>query len=130
MVETICFPNGRIARPVWASPEALPDILLAALDVGSPRALVVVCGGAGGMSAQEIEAVRPLMVDGLARLAAREQIAVLDGGTESGVMALIGEGTTRHDLSAPPVGICPAAKVSWPGNPNPQAEAELKPHYS
>ncbi len=91
-VETLCFPNGRTARLVRVSPQTPPDTLLAALDPGAPRALVVLCGGAGGMSREEIEAVRPLLVDGLARLAAQERIAILDGGTNSGVMALVGEG--------------------------------------
>jgi hypothetical protein len=130
ITETIRFPNGRTARLVRVSPETPPDAWLAALDLGSPRALVVVCGGAGGMNVREIEAVRPLIVDGLARLAAREQIAVLDGGTNSGVMALIGEGAAHHGLTAPLIGVCPAAKVSWPENPNPQAEAELEPRHS
>ncbi|MGC8947325.1 MAG: hypothetical protein ACP5N6_14345 [Anaerolineae bacterium] len=129
-VETIRFPNGRAARVVRASPQVSPDALLAALDLGFPRALVVLCGGAGGMSQREIEAVRPLIVDGLARLAAQEQIAILDGGTNSGVMALVGEGAAHHGLTAPLIGVCPAAKVSWPGNPNPLAEAELEPHHS
>lgn len=129
-VETIHFPNGRTARLVRAAPQTPPEALLAALDLGAPRALVVLCGGARGMSRQEIEAVRPLIVDGLARLAAQERVAILDGGTNSGVMALIGAGAARYGLTAPLIGVCPAAKVSWPGNPNPRAEAELEPHHS
>lgn len=129
-VETIRFPNGRTARLVRASPQTPPDVLLTALDLGAPRALIILCGGAGEMREQEIEAVRPLLVEGLARLAAHEQMAILDGGTNSGVMAMIGEGAARYHLTAPLIGVCPAAKVSWPGNPNPLAQAELEPHHS
>ena len=82
------------------------------------------------MSDEEIRRVRPLLVDGVARLAAQRRIAILDGGTASGVMSLIGQGAARYDLSAPLIGVCPAAKVTWPGNPNPRAEAELEPHHS
>ncbi len=82
------------------------------------------------MSEDEINHIRPLFVDGLARLAAREHIAILDGGTNSGVMALTGEGVARYGLTVPLIGVCPVAKVSWPGNPNPYAEAELEPNHS
>lgn len=130
MIEILSFPNGRNARAVHVSDDADAAAILSALALGSPRALVVITGGAGGMSEEEINSVRPLFVDGLARLAAQQHITILDGGTNAGVMALTGEGAARHGLIAPLIGVCPAAKVSWPGNPNPAAEAELEPNHS
>ena len=128
--ETLCFPNGRNACAVRVFDDTQAAAILSALALGTPRALVVIAGGAGGMSDEEINRVRPLFVDGLARLAAQECVAILDGGTNSGVMSLIGEGVARHGLTAPLIGVCPAAVVSWPGNHNPNAEAELEPHHS
>jgi len=130
VVETIAFPNGRIARAVHAPEHVDVTAILSALDLGSPRALVVITSGAGGMNEDEINRVRPLFVDGLARLAAEEHIAILDGGTDAGVMALTGEGAARHRLTAPLIGVCPATRVAWPGNPNPNAEAQLEPNHS
>jgi hypothetical protein len=92
--------------------------------------LIVITGGAGGMSAEEAGRARPLFVEGLARLAAAERIAILDGGTNSGVMALAGEGAARHGLTAPLIGVCPRACVSWPGRWNPWAKAQLEPNHS
>jgi len=128
--EIIRFVNGRTAHVVRASHDTDVHEILSALSLGSPKALVVISGGAGGMSEDEINCVRPLFVDGLARLAAQERIAILDGGTSAGVMVLTGEGAARYGLTAPLIGVCPAAKVSWPGHPNPEAEAELEPHHS
>jgi hypothetical protein len=104
--------------------------LLSILQIGDPRALIVITGGAGGMSADEISRARPLFLEGLARVAAAESIAILDGGTNSGVMALAGEGAQQHGLSAPLIGVCPRACVGWPGHWNPWARAQLEPNHS
>lgn len=130
VVETIAFSNGHIASAVHAPENANATAILSALDLGSPRALVVITGGAGEMSEDEINRVRPLLVSGLARLTGEEHIAILDGGTNAGVMALIGEGVAAHRLTASLIGVCPAATVSWPGNPNPNAETQLEPNHS
>jgi len=130
VIDRIRFTSGKQARAVQAPQHADPKAILDALGLGSPRALIVISGGAGRMSEDEIVRLRPLFVDGLARLAAQERIAVLDGGTNAGVMALTGEGAARHGLTAPLIGVCPVAKVFWPGHPNPLAEAELEPHHS
>jgi hypothetical protein len=104
VVETIAFSNGHIARAVHAPENVDVSTILSALDLGSPRALAVITGGASGMSEDEINRVRPLLAGGLARLAAEEHIAILDGGTNAGVMALIGEGATAHRPTAPIIG--------------------------
>lgn len=122
------FPGGWNARVFFVqSPADLTDVLE---DLGSFRALLILCGGAGGMSNEDLHRVRPHLIEGLTPWVTRERIAILDGGTASGVMALVGEGAARYGISAPLIGVCPAAKVSWPGNPNPRAEAELEPHHS
>ena len=77
-------------------------------------ALVVIAGGAGGMSDEEINRVRPLFVDGLARLAAQECVAILDSGTNSGVMAFTGEGT--HLLGRRVASGRPASDFGWGGS--------------
>jgi hypothetical protein len=130
LVDTLRFPGGRQARAVRIFDHAEAAAILSALSLGSPQALVVISGGAGGMSQDEIRRVRPLFVDGLVRLAAQEHIAIFDGGTQAGVMALTGEGAARYGLTAPLIGVCPAAKVTWPSNPNPKAEVELEPNHS
>jgi len=104
--------------------------IVAALELGDPRALVIIIGGAGRMAEVQIQRVRPLFVEGLALLAAQERIAILDGGANTGVMALTGEGAATHGLTAPLIGVCPKARVSWPGRWNPWTKAELEPNHS
>jgi hypothetical protein len=130
VVQTLDFPDGRSARLVRVSDGCDAATILSALAFDLPRALVVITGGAGGMAEDEGNRIRPLFVDGLARLAVQERIAIIDGGTNAGVMVFTGEGAARYGLTAPLIGVCPTTNVSWPGNPNPRAEAELEPNHS
>jgi hypothetical protein len=67
--------------------------LAAALDrlgVRRGRPVLALVGGAGGMSAPETSRVRELLRD-LLPVLARRGAAVVDGGTDSGVMRVIGD---------------------------------------
>jgi len=127
---TIQFPGGSTAHIVNAQDDVGVDTLLSALAIEIPQALVVITGGAGGMGEEETESLRPLFVDGLAYLASQNRIAILDGGTDSGVMKLMGEGAAKYDLPGPLIGVCPATKVTWPEHTNPEAVTRLEPHHS
>jgi len=129
-IRDIRFPTGRTARAVQLRGVVDAATIASALQLGDPRALIVIIGGAGGMSEEETRRLRPLFVEGLAPLAAAERIAILDGGTNSGVMALAGQGASRQGLTALLIGVCPLACVSWPGRRNPRATAELEPNHS
>ncbi len=93
--------GGRRARAVRV--EAVADLAQAVheLDVGA-RAAIVVVGGASGMSAAEARRLRPLFSDVLAPLAQRLDVTVIDGGSDTGVMRLMGsargEGAWRFPL--------------------------------
>jgi hypothetical protein len=53
---------------------------------------------------------------------------VIDGGTQSGVMALMGEGLARANRSAPYIGVVPARAAV--GESGLTAESILEPHHS
>ncbi len=130
VVENINFPNGRTARMVRVSAETPPGVVLSSLGVKSPHALVILSGGADKMNPERMASVSPLLENGLVPLVVRGRMAILDGGTNSGVMALVGEAVARYGVTVPLIGVCPAGKVSWPSHHNPHAEAELEPYHT
>ena len=72
------------------------------LGVGGRPALVVV-GGASGLSEGDQRRLAPLFGDILAPLAERLRATVVDGGTDAGVMRLMGD--ARGDASFPLLGV-------------------------
>ncbi|MBL7063181.1 MAG: hypothetical protein ISS49_03090 [Anaerolineae bacterium] len=67
------------------------------------------------MSSAEVTRLRRLLAEGVACVAAEEGITIIDGGTQAGVMQMIGEGRAAARDCALLLGVCPAALVSWPG---------------
>jgi hypothetical protein len=107
-----------------------PD-LAARLGIEAPDALIMLVGGAGALSLDEFARVGTLMQDGVARAAAQTRAVVVDGGTQSGVMQLIGEGLAFIGPTAPLIGVAPEGVVAYPGGPGPDdGHTPLEPHHS
>lgn len=127
---TIIFPNGNRARAVQVSAGADGAALAAVLELPPPRAVLLLSGGASAIPSTGMDQLRYLLVEGVARLAAEEGITVIDGGTQAGVMRMMGEGWATAGADAPLIGVCPAALVSWPGGPTGSARVPLEPHHT
>ena len=72
---------------------ASTDEIAAALDSAGlrlDRAVIVLVGGAGIMGEKEFETVAQVLRDEVVPVAERRDAVVIDGGTDSGVMQLIG----------------------------------------
>jgi len=82
------------------------------------------------MPSTEMAELRALLVEGVVRVATEEGITVIDGGTQAGVMQMMGEGRAAVGGSAPLIGVCPAALVSWPGGPAGEDRVPLEPHHT
>ncbi len=129
-VWTLHFPQGGRARVVQLeSPEAA-ETILRALDLPRPRGLLLLHGGAAGLPEATRDRLRDLFFHGLAPLVAREGLAVLDGGTQAGVMQLMGEAMAAVRGHAPLIGVCPAAQVTWPQGPQDARRVPLEPHHT
>lgn len=74
------------------------------LEVGGRPALVVV-GGADGMSSGDLRRVDPVFRDVLAPFAERHGATVIDGGTDTGVMRLMGTARGEGGWRFPLVGV-------------------------
>lgn len=121
----IRFPDGHSATAVRIRPEDNPLTVLQSFDLGLPRSVIFVSGGAGGMSEEDRQRVYEMM-GAIAHFAEENNTIIIDGGTESGVMQMIGEVRHTHRLQFPLIGVSPLGKVSYPGYENPQSDAQLE----
>ena len=87
-------------------------------------------GGASGMSAEEVEVVRAAFEDVLAPTAERLQTVVIDGGTDAGVMRLMGQAREAASGTFRLVGVVVDALAAYgAGNAGPDARG-LEPHHT
>jgi hypothetical protein len=126
----LTFPNGRRATAVKVQhPEDLPEALR---GVGlQPRPTLVLVGGAGGLSATDLARLRPLFAEALVPLMQTLGGAVVDGGTDSGVMQLMGRARAEAAAEFPLVGVAAIGTVALPDAPGSGPEAApLEPHHT
>jgi hypothetical protein len=129
----ILFANGNRAWLV-AAPAGTPAAsVLKALGIEQPEALIMLVGGAAGLDA----ALRPHLVQlfnrGIAPAAAGIDALIIDGGTQAGTMAMMGQGVAEAGRNSILLGVAPAGKVTYPGGPTEgsiEDRAPLDPNHS
>jgi SLOG in TRPM, prokaryote len=120
----LTLPDGLAADAVLAYRfDALPDFLNR-LGLGKSPVLVV-AGGAGGMTDDDYGRLKPLFVDVLAPLAQSLGATVIDGGTDAGVMRWMGEARAEIGGTFPLVGVAAVGTVILPGRENAKPDAAL-----
>ncbi|MCB0173450.1 MAG: hypothetical protein KDI62_23200 [Anaerolineae bacterium] len=122
------FPNGRQALSVRVNPETDAGLIIDALRLPKCRRLLMLSGGASNMSAEKMSRLTTLFT-AIGRLIVQNGITVIDGGTESGVMKLMGEALGRAGRTkSPHIGVLPAyVTVADDGT---TAEDMLEPNHS
>jgi len=123
----ITFGSGRHARAVRARVDDSPASVARALNLSGPANVLLLSTGAGLMST----AARTRLVTLFNALGAAlegERVMVVDGGTNAGGMALMGQAFSRVGASVPHIGVLPAQAEVEPGGL--RAEAFLEPHHS
>src|SRR6185369_831855 len=131
--EEIQFANGNHAVAVKVDPTADPVDILAALEIGRPASVVLLIGGADELNPNLNPQIELLLRDGLLAAAAESDALILDGGTEAGLMALVGRVVAQSRRVTTLVGVAPAGKVTYPGAAeagSPGALAQLDPNHS
>jgi SLOG in TRPM, prokaryote len=130
---TIAFDNGNQAVVVTAGRDADAQSILKTLDIVQPQALIMVFGGAKGLDESRKARLAELFRNAIAPAVADASALVIDGGTESGVMAMMGEALARNGRESQLLGIAPAGKVTYPGHQsdaNIVDGAPLEPNHS
>jgi hypothetical protein len=131
-VLTLEFPNGNRAVAVQAQRGRPASELLAALEMTTPRPLLVLVGGADALQDNIRTRLAELLERGVVRAVSTTGAMVVDGGTAAGVMALMGEAAAEGPGRIPLLGVAPAGKVTYPGNAHAPAPdtAALEPNHS
>jgi hypothetical protein len=126
----INFKEGRTSTAILIESDHSVDEIISAFGLKTPSPCLFISGGAGNMSEEDIAKTREIMDKGVAKFASQHGITIVDGGTESGVMQMIGEARRNHGYSFPLIGVAPLGKVQYPGRRNLKSEAELDSNHS
>lgn len=116
MAIDIPFPGRDPARAVLAVPRRSAASLLAEVGLGAPQTIVLVIGGAESLDKAVEAPLTRLLELGVVSAAGLANAIVVDGGTESGVMAALGKAASESDATVQLVGFAPAGRVTWPGD--------------
>src|SRR5436190_12285973 len=111
---SITFENGNRAVVTTAPRDASAKTILDVLEIASPRAVILLFGGAAGLNDSRKAHLETLFADAVAPIAAELDALIIDGGTQSGVMAMIGEAVARSHATVQLLGIAPKGKITNP----------------
>jgi TRPM family ion channel len=104
---------------------------LASTGLRLDRPVIVLVGGAGTMSEQEFATGAQVLRDELVPIAEHRDAVVIDGGTDAGVMQLIGRARSASSGRFPLIGVAAEGTVLVPGASRPSPDAvELEPNHT
>jgi len=126
----LSFPNGSSARAVCVQAPGGLSTALEQLGLKQSRPVLVVVGGASHLNSSDYRHLMSLFTNLLAPLAEELGMTVIDGGTNAGVMRLMGQARAACQASFPLVGVAPLGKVYLPNQPPIPQTHELEPHHS
>lgn len=129
---TLTFEKGHVAQGVQIEDFADLDRALDVLSLCSPCPVLVIVGGASKLSDRDFSRLQSLFVQVLAPLAEALNMTVVDGGTDAGVMKLIGQARKSIKGTFPLVGVAPIGLANFSGNPCPLADdsSPLEPNHT
>ncbi len=128
---TLTFDNKSTAQVLKVQPGQDLTSALSTMNLTQRRPVLVVIGGASKISESDLVRLKHLFVEVLAPLAQELNLFVADGGTDAGVMGLIGN--ARHQINGtfPLIGVSPIGLVEFRDHPNPSPDAAtLEPHHT
>jgi hypothetical protein len=102
---------------------------LARIGVPSGIPVIVLIGGASGLTGEDAAAAQRVIRDAVVPVAADTGAAVVDGGTDSGVMRMVGEARAEARASFPLVGVV-AQQLLDPNDPRTPPRATAEPNHS
>jgi SLOG in TRPM, prokaryote len=121
--------NGPQYARVYQRGDLLTALRTLALSSGRP--VLVSVGGAGGMTPEHLDAMATLMRERIVPVLDRWGAAVVDGGTDAGVMQVIGQARNAAGASFPLIGVAATGTVTVSDAAGPAADAAaLEPHHT
>jgi SLOG in TRPM, prokaryote len=111
----INFSNGNRAQALVVPLGAQADDMASVLGIQAPRNVILITGGASTMDKESDNELFPLLMNGIVRPATALDALILDGGTQTGVMALIGLGVAQQQHRPTLLGVAADGMVLYPG---------------
>jgi hypothetical protein len=122
---------GTEVPAVYVEARANPRDVLGYLGLSTePRLSMFITGGASRMSDEDKALTRSLFEQAIAPFAQQYNIAVIDGGTRSGVIEMMATARHKGGHTFPLIGIAPYARIAYPGRPEKEDTHELCPGHS
>lgn len=126
----ISFGNSKFAPAMRVPVGSDPKRIIKAFGLIAPRPTIFISGGASAMSDEDIERTRVLIDECISAFAEEKKITVIDGGTQAGVMDMIGDSRRERNYKYPLIGVSPLDKVEYPGFKGTSSEAILQDGHS
>ena len=114
--QEIAFPNGNRAHAVFLPSGADVQQLPSLFTIPSFHGLIMLAGGAGFMEGGLYPNLAQLFSQGIADFAAEHDMLIIDGGSQAGVMELMGTAIAEQGYRSPLLGVSPASLVFYPGH--------------
>ncbi|MBD2508554.1 hypothetical protein H6G91_14915 [Nostoc muscorum FACHB-395] len=127
----LTFDRGQTALAIRVDRQAeLPDAL-EQIGLGGSRSILVVVGGASKISEADFLRIKRLFTEVLAPIAESLGAYVVDGGTDAGVMQLMGEARSQIGAKFALIGVTPENKVALPDQQEPGSDlTPLEPNHT
>ena len=129
----ITFPNGNTALAVILPKNVDYPEIIRALAIQRPKAVFVVIGGAKNLDDTLKATLSSLFSNGIAATATALDALIIDGGTKSGVMEMMGQGVAEQEHRSILLGVAPEGKVYFQSQPTDGAsdsKTSLDPNHS
>jgi hypothetical protein len=111
----INFSNGNHAQALLVPVGAQVDGMASVLGIQAPGNVILIAGGASAMGKESDNELFPLLMNGIVHPATSLDALILDGGTQTGVMALIGLGVAQQQHRPTLLGVAADGMVLYPG---------------
>ena len=130
--QEIVFPNNNGAKLVTALRGTPMASLIESLGISPPKNLILLIGGADKLDERLTSRLTQLFSRGIARAAADAEALIIDGGTQAGIMQIMGQSIADRGRRSSLLGVAPAGKVTYPGGPTVAGNdsAPLDPNHS
>ena len=129
----ITFPNGNSATAILVPTFANAAEVANALQIPQPKGTIFISGGASAMDDEAIARTHSLIEGGIVQFAKDHDIVIVDGGTNAGIMRMIGQARHKLGASFPLIGCAPHDKLTYPGSPaadDPNSRTPLESHHT
>jgi hypothetical protein len=111
---TLSLNSQQLALAVTVSETTELPQAVEQLGLSNSRPVLVIVGGASQISEADFLRIQSLFVEVLAPIAQSLDAYVVDGGTDAGVMQLMGKAHSQINADFPLIGVAPTAKVILP----------------